>query len=366
MILSSYERKRSPFVYVQFGESYADREYIKTAIRKTDPNKKRKVAQELNRIEAQLLPSIGQNHNHNGNGEAWRWIDSFIRTRYAARERTQQVYLAQWRRLRGFLMENKTDAPAMLTRELVFDYPAWRCGQTKEKSRRTPKLSTAIGELKLLALIMDEAINRKLAVVNPARDLKIEREETAIRPEITDEMLLIILRELEPQPEWMQKSFAVAINTGLRFSETRLHRSQIRAASDDIIIEKPKGGRKREFAIPIYDSVRELIQSFMRSRDAYLWTAPAGTLTGLQWSKFLKGSAAYVPNLCFHSTRITFITRGMRAGIPEPVMMKMVNHADKDISRIYQRWTSDDVRQFADRLPNLTAFGAPKQNHRKK
>ena len=32
-------------------------------------------------------------------------------------------------------------------------------------------------------------------------------------------------------------------------------------------------------------------------------------------------------------------------------MMKMVNHASKEISRIYQRWTSDDVRRYADLAP---------------
>lgn len=47
-------------------------------------------------------------------------------------------------------------------------------------------------------------------------------------------------------------------------------------------------------------------------------------------------------------------------------MMKMVNQGSTLINRIYQRWTPDDVRQFAAKLPALTASSAKKQNPPKK
>jgi hypothetical protein len=360
MILSSFERKDSPFIYIQFGESYSDRRYFRTRIRKNDPERRRKVARELERIELQIAPGPQRAATGSRDGDGWRWVKPFIETRYAGRARTRQVYLAQWRSVRIFLVENEVASPFALSREVVFEYPTWRCEQVKEKSKRSPRLNTAIGELKLLALVLDEAKRRGLAAENVARGLEIGREESEPRPEITDEMFAVIWRELKRQPEWMRKSFWIALNTGLRFATTKLHRSQIRPASDDILIERPKGGRKREFAIPIYPSIRAEIEKFLGGRSAYIWEAPSGTLTGLAWTKFLKSSAAYVPGLCFHSTRVTFITRGMRAGIPEPVMMKMCNHARTEISRIYQRWTSDDVRRYVDRLPALHGDGAPR------
>jgi hypothetical protein len=357
MILSEYTRRDSPFVWIQYGTCAADKRCIKTAIRKDDRERKRKVASELNRIERQLLPLVSDDRPANGDG--WKWVDAFLATRYAARPGSFDAYRRQWHWLRLFLRENEIASPAMVTRELLFEYPAWR--KLARSVKREPRLATAILGLKLMGIVLDEALNRGLIANNPARKLNIHAEETALRPEITDEMFAVIWRELQTQPDWMRKSFFLAINTGLRFATTRLHRSQIRKASDDMLIEKPKGGRKREFAIPIYDSIREMIDGFMRSRDEYIWTAPErgeGSLTGLAWSKFFRQSAAYVPALCFHSTRVTFITRGMRAGIPEPVMMKMVNHASKDVSRIYQRWTSADVRQFAGQIPSLVASGA--------
>lgn len=58
-------------------------------------------------------------------------------------------------------------------------------------------------------------------------------------------------------------------------------------------------------------------------------------------------------HLCFHCTRVTFITRGARAGVPESAMMKMVNHASKEIHRIYQRLAD------ADALGHRARFAIP-------
>src|SRR5437667_7303866 len=84
VILSDYERKDSPFVWIQFGENYADRQYLKTSIRKNDPQRKRKVALELHRIEAQLLPIVEANPTtRGGTGAGWRWVTAYLETRYS-------------------------------------------------------------------------------------------------------------------------------------------------------------------------------------------------------------------------------------------------------------------------------------------
>lgn len=352
MVLSSYERKDSPFVWIQYGLSAETKQIIKTSIRKSDREKKRKINSELRRLETLLV--LQTSREESASSENWRWVKPYLSTRYAGRASSLRIYSAHWRWLREFLQEQDIAAPALLTREAVFAYPAWRCAQVKEKSKRSPKMNTALGELKLLGLLMDEAMARHLSTENPARKLKIEREETIPKPEILDKEIAAIRRELPLEKEhrmWMERSFELALHTGLRFMTTRLHRNQVRWASDDIVIERPKGGRRREFTIPIYEAVRPLLKTFCESGEPYLWTMPPGTLVGLVWRKFFVRIG--LPHLSFHSTRVTFITRGMRAGIPEAVMMKMVNHASKEISRIYQRWTADDVRRYAGQVPNL-------------
>lgn len=357
MILSSYERADSPFLYIQYGANAADRRFLKTSIRKTDKRRDQKLRVELNRLERQLLhyaaPIVS--------GDGWKWAHGFLATRYAARENTLASYRRQWEAMRLFLSENDIDSPGQVTRELLYDYPRWRkTWRGLRGRRRESKLATAILGLKVMAIVLEEAVTRGLILSNPAQKLNIQTEEAPLRPEITPDMERVIWNELQGAPDWMRKSFFLAINTGLRFATTRLHRSQIRPASDDIVIEKPKGGRKREFVIPIYESVRPMINDFVRSGDEWSWTIPIkGVLTGLEWTKFFRKSDVYKPHLCFHSTRVTFITRAMRAGVPESVVMKMVNHASKEISRIYQRHTSEDVRRYADQLPAPGVTDAP-------
>ena len=55
-----------------------------------------------------------------------------------------------------------------------------------------------------------------------------------------------------------------------------------------------------------------------------------------------------MPHLCFHCTRVTFISKLARANVPLAVAMRMVNHASKTIHRIYQRINLDDLRRWAD------------------
>jgi integrase len=361
MILSDYERKDSPWVWIQYADGRGGRKYFKTPVRKDDPDRLRKVAIQLNRIESQLLT---ENRHDGGRGGDWLWVLPYLTARYAAKPRTRRIYLAQWRSLDLFFTGEGIGSPALLTREHVFAYIEWRQSTVKEKSKRTTKLNTALGELKLLGLLMDEAVSRHLAVENPARKLKIAREETESKPEILDEELRLIFEGLKTEPEWMRKSFELALKTGLRFGDTRLARSQVRWESDDLLIEKPKGGRKREFTIPIYEDVRAMLVEFRMSGQQHLWTAPAKALTGLAWTRFFRRIG--LPHLCFHCTRVTFVTRGMRAGIPESVMCKMVNHGSKLINRIYQRWTSDDVRRFAGQVKVPYGDAAKSRSRNKK
>lgn len=354
MILSYYERPDSPWVRVQYSDGKGGKTIIKTSIRKDDPDKKRKIAKELNRLEAMLL--TGKNAMPEDDRANWRWVIPYLSTRYGAKKRTLQIYLAQWKQIYLFLEEFDIESPGMLIRDHAYEYADWRCSQVKQKSGRSPGINTAVGELKLLGMIMDEAVARHLAVENPARKLGIEREDTEIKPEIKDDEYLIITAALLKKPMWMRVSFDIAIDTGLRFRDTQIRAERINWDDRMILIEKPKGGVKRQFSIPIYPPIEALLMAMKKEGRPLLWKEPAGTLTGLEWTKFFREIG--LPHLCFHCTRVTFITRGMRAGIPESVMMKMVNHANKLISRIYQRWLSDDVRAFADRIPVRACAGA--------
>lgn len=355
MILSAYERADSPFVRIQYADTRGKKRYEKTTIRKDDPEKTLKIAKALNRVQGRLLHR-SESETPVTTAASWNWAAGYIRTRYAGRKRTQKVYLIQWNWLLAFLEEMEIAGPGQLERAHVFGYIDWRTGQKKQKSGRNPGLNTALGELKLLGLLMDEAVRRGLAAANPARRLDIQREEPREKPEILDQEFPIIFEALRTRPAWMRRSFFMALETGLRFSDTQIKREQIDWAGRRVVIDQTKGGKKRAFAIEIYPSIEKLLREFTESGDKLLWQMPAKEkgLNGLIWMRFFREVG--LPHLCFHCTRVTFITRGARARVPESAMMKLVNHASKEVHRIYQRLAPADALRMRAAIP-IPSYG---------
>ena len=359
MIISAFTRADSPFVRIQFLQpGRIKKEYFKTSIRKDDPDRKRKVALELNRIGRELLSVDGGEHRSDS---GWSWVGPWMRRKYRATPATLRAYEMHWQALIPFLEEVGVEGPGALTREDCFAYTDWRTDQVKEKSRKHVSINTALGELKILGMVMDEAIKRGTATGNPARKMGIKKDDPPVKPELSDSDIAKIRAALAGKPEWMRTSFEIALATGLRFADTRIPRAAVDLAQNMIYLEKPKGGRRRAFSIPIYKSIAPMIAAFMKSGRKFIWELEGNTPASICWLKFWRDEVR-IPGACFHCTRVTFITRGMRAGVPESVMMKMVNHGSKLISRIYQRWNVDDVLRFADLLSQPCA-GATPQSH---
>ncbi len=358
MILSAIERADSPFVRIQYADATGKIRRLKTAIRKSDPDKERKVALAKNEVERQLL-----NRGAKAGGGGWQWVPGWLSGRYAAKPATRRAYEAQWKHLALFLRLRGLHQPAAVEREDCFDYVAWR-RQPKKKTQarhdpaRAAGINTAIGELKLLGMILDEAVKRGLADKNPARRLGLAREDAAVKPEMSDAEIVRILAALQTQPRWMQRSFFLALQTGLRFAETALHRRQVHLGRGEILIEKPKGGAGRAFTLRIYPEIAPMIAKWMESKDACLWALPPKErdLASLQWTRFFR--ALQLGHLCFHCTRVTFISRGARAGVPEAVMMKLVNHASHEVHRVYQRLAGDDALRYRARIAIPTGGAA--------
>lgn len=361
VILSFYERKDSPWVWAQYAMTGHKPKQERTRIRKTDPQKDAKLARVKMEIEAELAEAADA-AQHSGdsqepNDAGWGWVTRWIASRFTGR--TREVYRAQWRSLGEFVHVSGISGPRLLAREDCFAYADWRRSKRKEKSGRLVSANTAIGELKLLAQVMDEAKLRGLCRGdNPARKLRLQGEDARIKPEIRDEELKKIYAKLQQAstPQWMLRSFVLALNTGLRFAETQLERSQVDWSLRVILIEKPKGGRGKAFSIPIYETVEVMLREWWDSGAPQFlaMTDAERKITGITWTKFFR--SIDLPHVCFHCTRVTFISRGARAGIPEGMMMKLVNHASADVHRIYQRLPPGDAAMMVAKivLPKLT------------
>jgi hypothetical protein len=104
-------------------------------------------------------------------------------------------------------------SPRAITYRNALEYIDWRTTY-KKKSGKSVGRNTAIMELKLLAMIIGEAVRLGHADANPLVSLKLKRDQTAKKPELTDEEIRTIREALKDEPEWMQVAFEIALHTG--------------------------------------------------------------------------------------------------------------------------------------------------------
>lgn len=337
-----YTRKHSPFFWLKYGSRNREH-YESSKVRIDDPDADYKIAKKINRIEARLLLQCS--------GAGWDWVQVFFLAVHKNSPETLRINLNAWNWLRAYLRERGIAAPEALTRQHVFDYLTWRTAQRKEKSRRSPRRNTALFEMRVLGRIMDEAVLREMAERNPAAKLGLRRDVARPKPEILPDQQDAIFGALRQRPLWMQRSFRIALQTGLRRNDTVIDlRRDIDWQNARISIPDPKGGPKRAFTFPI---VQMSILPYLRSIPG-TWTwdrteaLSAGKPVGVIWREFFDDLG--MPEICFHCTRVTFITWCHRQGIPENVIMKLVNHASTEIHRIYQRLNVVDVQAWRDRV----------------
>ncbi len=181
-----------------------------------------------------------------GNWESW--VTKYLQ-RHCESPRTLERYLAAWRWLGLWLQTQKYYSPRALTYAKALEYIDWRTSY-KKRTGKTVGRNTAILELKILAMIMGEAVRLEYADSNPLVSIKLRRDKAEKKPELTDKEIVEIREALKTEPEWMQRAFEIALHTGCRLRETRIPRSCVDLVENKITFPMPKGGEDRAFSIP--------------------------------------------------------------------------------------------------------------------
>ena len=142
----------------------------------------------------------------------------------------------------------------------------WRMGKQDKNGTYQVEWNTARMELKFLHLLMDEAIQRGYATVNPAAKLGLKKKTPKEKPEFKPEHIPIIREALLEEPAWMQDAFEIGYHTGLRLRKTNLPLPLVDMARQVFTVPSPKGGRA--FSAPF---VADLVPLFERIRCADTW-----------------------------------------------------------------------------------------------
>lgn len=333
-----YRKKRSPFWYVVFFDAAKKEVHRSTGLRADNPNdtaKAKALRAELEAKELHRAPVV--------NSEGWdTWVPKYLE-RHCETQRTLERYTGNWKWLALWLQTQRLHSPRAITYRNALEYIEWRT-TFKKKSGKSVGRNTAIMELKLLAMIMGEAVRLGHADANPLVSLKLRRDKSAKKPELTDKEIGEIREALKTEPEWMQTAFEISLHTGCRLREARLPVGCLDFTEKKITFPSPKGGEDRAFSIPMPSALRPLLRRIFKSGRKVTFEFPFQP--SRRWQQFFVKIGK--PHLCFHCLRVTYVNRLRRAGVPREAAMRLVNHASELIHQIYQREKVDDVAQWRD------------------
>lgn len=333
-----YRKPRSPFWYVVYFDSDQKEVHRSTKLRAdsaNDTTKAKELRAELEAAEYRRDPGVSS--------PGWdEWVLKYL-ARHCESPLTLERYQDAWKWLALWLQTRRLNSPRAITYRNALEYIDWRTNFKKKTGKQVGR-NTAIMELKLLAMIVGEAVRLGHADANPLVSMKLKREKAAKKPELTDGEIRQIRTALQNEPEWMQIAFEISLHTGCRLRETRLPLACVDFAENKITFPSPKGGEDRAFSIPMPTALRPLFQRLKKERRKFALEFPFQP--SRRWQQFF--IKIKKPHLCFHCLRVTYVNRLRRAGVPREVAMRLVNHASELIHKIYQREKVEDVAQWRD------------------
>jgi len=352
---SLYKKRNSPFWWIQFIDTDGIRRNKSTSLRTDSPAETVKARTFRAQVEAKEL---SRNSGAISGGGWDTWVPQYL-DRHCESPLTLRRYSGSWSWLAFWLQENHYHSPRAITYRNALEYINWRT-QYKKKTGKMAGRNTAIMELKLLAMIMGEAVRLGHADANPLVSLKLRRDKAAKKPELTDKEISEIREALKTEPKWMQTAFDISLHTGCRLRETRLPVECLDFVENKITFPSPKGGEDRAFSIPMPSALRPLLQRLRKSKQKFILEIPFQP--SRRWQQFF--IKIKKPHLCFHCLRVTYVNRLRRAGVPREAAMRLVNHSSELIHQVYQREKVDDVAPCAA-LPSsrqrLSSRGSPHQ-----
>lgn len=270
------------------------------------------------------------------------WAHDYLAQRYKGSPKTLLRYRNCFRAVSVFLEKREIAFPRQVRYADILDYVKWR-QKPDDPSVFRACMNTVLVDLKVLRIVMREAVRRGFATENPCLALGIKREAAQEKPEIMEQEIAAIRQELDRiengtpvWPEWMKTSFEIAIRQGCRLRETCLPLRDIDLNRETITFNA-KGGKR--FTTALHPELIPMVKKW--KAEGRVMTCEMPQMPSKWWWMLFK--KLKMRHLCFHCTRVTVITRLARAGVSISQAMRFVGHASETIHRVYQRLSVDDL-----------------------
>ncbi|MBA3351190.1 MAG: site-specific integrase [Blastocatellia bacterium] len=334
---SSYVRPGSPFYWIRFQKPDGTWGGKSSGVRRDADGARRKLKQAIAQETMREHTFSEQTQSHRFDA----WVPGFLTQKYV-NHNTLIRYQVGWSAISTFLSHRNVTAPAQADYHLCTDYPAFRTNPPKALMKARSH-NTALTELKVFSAIMQEAVRRGYVPANPVVRLGLRRTAPKEKPEITSDEQSTIEKALESRERWMQDCWLVAMRQGCRLTETAVPLRMIDLKAGTITFH---GKGNRLHCAPLHADLRPLVRRAIKERRPTLVILPK--YAAKAWFRFFRQIG--LKHLCFHSTRVTVVTRLARAHHPIYETKAYVGHASDAIHAIYQRLSPPDVRHLGAAL----------------
>lgn len=346
--VSVYQRAGRHTYYLSYTCPIKDqRVHVSTPFRVDDPEGLRKAHNlALEKAKEIRFEKLGTR------AERWEvWVLPFLEHQYRNSLLTLKRYKSAWKWLSLFFIEEKrVFVPRAVTYQHGREFHQWRTSFAKA-SGRTASSNTALDDMKVMQVVLNEAVNRGFATENPWARLHIKRDKVRHARELEPHELAKIeaslpafVAEKPEQRGWMPVAFQIARYQGCRLRETRINLRRDVNLRDDRLTLHVKGHKAGEgHTTLLHPKLRPLFEELIASGKQ--WSLDYGPVPSVHWRKFFDSIG--LRDAWFHCLRSTVITEMARAGVPISIAMRYVLHASEEIHRIYQRLKTGDLTHAA-------------------
>jgi integrase len=229
------------------------------------------------------------------------------------------------------------------------DVEAYKATRVKEVSQRSTDYELA--RLKRLFSLCEAW---ELCEKNPVKKVKFYHPECMRTRFLTHEEEAILIGLAPPA---LKPCIAFAVNTGLRLREMLLlkwKQVDLKQGLVTVLAEQAKGKRTRH--VPLNEVARAALESLPRAIDpeALVFVHYGGIVFGKkkvnahsfyrQWLDTLEAAGLGKSDVCWHTLRHTFASRLAIAGVPLPVIQKLMGHRSIMMVMRYAHFGDTDLQ----------------------
>lgn len=280
------------------------------------------------------------------------WVLPWLIATYGHSETTTlDVYSRMWRTLAKFLAEHRLSRAVQIERKHVTAYLTWRV--------QTASRNMAIQEIKMMGMILGEAVTRGQCTTNPFSKPGLVRDKAEEKSVWSDDEIRATAAHLEKyRCRWMRTAFYFGVYQACRLRQCQVPLGAIRL--DLNVIQYPdrlvKG--RQGFTQPIDPRFRPILEGLMaearKAGETTLCKVPWDASLRLRRSLDLLG----FDHLVHHGLRVTWITRAAENGIPESQAMAFCHHESREVHRVYKKLSSVGIAHVPA-LMTLPALPVP-------